>query len=753
MPPTYHAPPRSALDYAASPDSLDPQHSASPWATLQRVLGAALGCLLAFPALKLVWPWPREASLEGDLLPDLTGAAIAALATLPIFAALYALRRAPRPPWILLLVGAGACGLVAANLKPPTDTLEFERWKLLSSACFALALGGSALEASGRLWLARSAALVAWAALLPAFFDAEHQFSGVLGNTGSISEAALVGAGAGLGLALWDRGLWRLVGGGAAFAFALYAGLAPVFAGAVALALTLVAALASARGSRALLGVAALLLAIGFGAGRLMPRAPSAPSSAGAPIAGERNTGGFEVRQLIWARVPALLAAGGLSGVGPGQFAAQFPTVRDPREIELSSLGRRLPGQETEVQHAHNDYLQAFSDLGPLGGALFLALAALAAWRALQALRGEEPALAALGLGVLAVLIGGLARNPLTANPASATLAFAALGALLGRRHIDPPRPSLSAFAPLACAALALAFQMSQAMDIGVHGRALREYFERGRDPLRLAFVLDTRPDSVVALGVHARELEQAAGDTPSEAVAQAWEALLARRPHSFEAHMQLGLARARLGDLHAARQHWERALELDPGHPGALRNLARLEGRDGDLERARALLQRAGLDERRALGDWAVGALADLDIERGWRLLAELDPRWSALDADKAHLLARSERGALGDEAANALEGSAHTLWAREHAARGDGAAALRSYRQARRCLARTDAQGQPHWSRALTFEYAAALALAGEADAARSELGALRPTPRELTALPTWAGQALLDARLLLR
>ncbi|MBL8804817.1 MAG: tetratricopeptide repeat protein [Planctomycetes bacterium] len=738
---------------AASPDSLDPQHSASPRATLQRVLGAALGCLLAFPALKLVWPWPREASLEGDLLPDLTGAAIAALATLPIFAVLYALRRAPRPPWILLLVGAGACGLVAASLKPPTDTLEFERWKLLSTCCCALALGGAALDAAGRQWLARSAALVALAALLPAFFDAEHQFSGVLGNTGSISEAALVGAGAGLGLALWDRGAWRLVGGAAAFAFALYAGLAPVFAGAAALALTLCVAVAGARGSRALVGVAALLLAVGFGAGRLMPRAPSAPTTAGAPIAGERNTGGFEVRRLIWARVPALLVSGGLAGVGPGQFAAQFPTVRDPHEIELSSLGRRLPGQETEVQHAHNDYLQAFSDLGPLGGALFLAFAALAAWRALQALRGEEPARAALALGVLAVLAGGLARNPLSANPASATLAFAALGALLGRTHIDPPRPSLGAFAPLACIALALALQISDAMDLGIHGRALREYFERGRDPLRLAFVLDTRPDSVVALGVRARELENAASDAPSEAVAQAWEDLLARRPHSFEAHMQLGLARARLGELDSARKHWERALELDPAHPGALRNLARLEGRDGDLERARELLRRAGLDERRALGDWAVGALADLDIERGWRLFAELDARWSALDADKAHLLARSERSALGEDGANALEGSAHTLWAREHAARGDAAAALRSYRQARRCLARTDAQGQPHWSRALDFEYAAALALAGDVDAARSELGALRPTPRELTALPTWAGQALLDARLLLR
>jgi len=737
----------------ASPASLDPQHSASPWSTLQRVLGAALGCLLAFPALKLVWPWPREASLEGDLLPELTGAAIAALATLPIFAALYALRRAPRPPWILLLVGAGACGLVAAQLSPPTDTLEFERWKLLSSCCFALALGGAALDSAGRLWLARSAALVAWATLLPAFFDAEHQFSGVLGNTGSTSEAALVGAGAGLGLALWDRGLWRLVGGGAAFAFALYVGLAPVFAGALAFALTLCAALASARGSRALIAVAALLLALGFGAGRLIPRAPSAPTTPGAPLAGEHNTGGFEVRQLIWARVPALLVAGGLTGVGPGQFAAQFPTVRDPREIELSSLGRRLPGQETEVQHAHNDYLQAFSDLGPLGGALFLALAALAAWRALQALRGDDPALAALALGVLTVLIGGLARNPLSANPASATLAFAALGALLGRKHTDAPRPSFGAFAPLACAALALAIQVPQAMDLGIHGRALREYFERGRDPLRLAFVLDTRPDSVVALGVYARELESAAGDAPSDSVAQAWEAVLARRPHSFEAHMQLGLARARLGELDAARTHWERALQLDPAHPGALRNLARLEGRNGDLERAKELLRRARIDEQRALGDWAVGALADLDVARGWRLLGELDERWNALDADKAHLVARNERSGLGDERANALEGSAHTVWAREHAERGDATAALRSYRQARRCLARTDEQGQPQWSRALRFEYAAALALAGDTDAARSELGALRPTPRELTLLPTWAGQALLDARLLLR
>lgn len=713
-----------------------------------------LGALLAFPAFKLLWPWPREASLEGDLYPELTGAAIGALATLPMFAVLYALRRAPRPAWILFLAGFAALGLFSAAQKAPTDTLEFDRWRLLTATCFALALAGSALDVEGRRWLARAASLVTLIAVGPALADGEHQFSGVLGNTGLISEAGLIGAAVGVGLLLWDAGPWRWIGGGCAVLYGVYVGLAPVFAGAAALGAALLVATAVTRDSRKLLALAALLVALGFAAGRILPRPTSAPREAGTPIAGVENTGGFEVRRLIWARVPALLADAGWLGVGPGQFAAAFPPYRDPREIEISSLGRRLPGQETEVQHAHNDYLQAFCDAGPLGGLLFLALAALAAWRALRILREAADERAALALGLLAVLANGMLREPLTNNPVSALLAFALLGAVCTpARQEFPPRPRVTQFAAVAVASLAVALLIPSALAIGLHGRALRNYFEQGRPPERLAFVLDARPDSVVARGLAAREAQTREADAPTGAAAEAWRAVLALRPHSLEAWMQLGLTDVRAGQVEPARAAWLRALALDPGHPGLLRNLALLEARHGDAELSKSYLSRLGVPYERAFRDYATGALLELDIARGWELLGQVDERWRELDAERAHNFARAASEGLSEAQATALEGSAHVTWGREHAERGEVDAALRSYRQARRCLAQKDASGASSWSRMFRLEYAGALALAGDAEQAKAELGELRATPAELARLPHWAGQALLDARLLLR
>lgn len=739
-----------------SPNSPPPEplHPLAPWRTLQRTLAGVLGVALAFPALKLLWPWPREASLTGDLYPEVTGAAIAALAVLPIFAVLFTLRRTVRPVPALLFAAAAAVALFGASRQPPTDTLEFDRWRLLAASSFALLLGGAALDRAGRLWLSRACAIVSLVTVGPSLADAEHQFSGVLGNTGLMSEAGLIGAAAGLGLAVWDTGAWRWIGGVAAFAYGVFVGIAPVFAGAAALALAALTGLVAARDARKLLALAALFALIGFAAGRIAPRPQSAPRVAGAPVAGLDNTGGIEVRQLIWARVPALLAEAGWLGVGPGQFAAQFPPHRDPREIELSSLGRRLPGQETEVQHAHNDYLQALSDFGPLGGALLLALYAWAAWRAFAILRYGEIERMPLALGLLAVLFNGLAREPLSSNPASATLAFALIGAVCAPGSPQfSTRPRLGEYSALAVAGLAIALQVPRALGLGLHGRALRNYFEQGREAERLAFVLDTRPDSVLARSIHARSLEAQGEADAFEQAAAAWSEVLALRPHSFEAWMQLGLAHARGGRVAPAREAWRTALELDPNHPGLLRNLALLEARHGDVEQALQYLAQTGAPAERALRDWAVAALRDLDVTRGWELFARADERLSELSAERAHDAARKPMEGLSEAEANALEGSAHVSWAREHAERGSASDALRSYRQARRCLAQSDAAGATSWSRALRIEYAAALVLAGEPESARAELSGLRARPDELRRLPTWAGQALMDAKLLLR
>ncbi len=736
---------------APIPEALDPL---APRRALERALARVLGVALAFPALKLLWPWPREASLSGDLYPEVTGAAIGALAVLPMFAVLFALRRTLRPLPALLFAAAAALALLGASRRPPTDTLEFDRWRLVAASSFALLLGGAALDRSGRLWLARASAVVSLVAVGPSLADAEHQFSGVLGNTGLISEAGLIGAAVGVGMAVWDSGPWRWLGGLSALAYGFYVGIAPVFAGALSLALAALIGVAVARNSRKLLALAALFALIGFAAGRITPRTPSAPRVEGAPIAGMDNTGGIEVRRLIWARVPALLLEAGWLGVGPGQFAAQFPPHRDPREIELSSLGRRLPGQETEVQHAHNDYLQALSDCGPLGGVLLIALYMLAAWRAFAILRRHELERMPLALGLLAVLFNAVAREPLNSNPISSTLAFALIGAVCAPAAPRfSVRPRLGEYSVLALAGLAIALQVPRALGLGLYGRALRSYFEQGRPSERLAFVLETRPDSVLARSLHARALEAQGEVDAFDRASAAWSEVLALRPHSFEAWMQSGLAHALGGRTGPARDAWLTALELDPQHPGLLRNLALLEARHGEIEQAERYFAQIGAPLERALRDCAVGALRELEVERGWELFARADARLAGLNAERAHNAARTALEGLSEAEANALEGSAHVSWAREHAERGAASDTVRSYRQARRCLAQTSAAGAVSWSRALRLEYAAALCLAGDREGARAELGTLRARPDDWLRLPAWAGQALMEAGLLLR
>jgi tetratricopeptide (TPR) repeat protein len=234
--------------------------------------------------------------------------------------------------------------------------------------------------------------------------------------------------------------------------------------------------------------------------------------------------------------------------------------------------------------------------------------------------------------------------------------------------------------------------------------------------------------------------------------VIDAWKAVLAKRPHRFEALLNLGVALAADERIDDTRSTWQHAHELDPKHPKLLLNLAQFEGVVGDIDASVRWLTLAGLDVDSSLRGLGALALRELRVERGWELFARADAKFAKLDADLAYQLAHDTSLALNTEQANALEGSAHVMWARAHATGGDATAAVRSYRQAKRCLnLELNPNAPPRWHTNLRLELAAALCLNGKPDDARQELAGVVQSACDLVRLPEWAGQALLRANLL--
>jgi Flp pilus assembly protein TadD len=236
------------------------------------------------------------------------------------------------------------------------------------------------------------------------------------------------------------------------------------------------------------------------------------------------------------------------------------------------------------------------------------------------------------------------------------------------------------------------------------HGRALAALANPGeQDAAVVARAVDGAlaacPDSPLARTLRARLLEER-GDDPG-AVAAAWSEVLAVRPFRVEALMQLAYARLRAGDLEEARAEYERALALDPGHPGIRKNLRLLDVQAGELGAGREWLDGADPTAEECF------ARSKTVREQGDALLADL------------------------------LEARAHLLWARQHAAGGRFGDAVRSYRQCVRVTREHVTGGAPR----VRLELAAALAADGRDDEARAEIAGAAARDADRAALPPWA------------
>ncbi|HED65594.1 MAG TPA: O-antigen ligase family protein, partial [Planctomycetes bacterium] len=484
------------------------QHQPVPGRAAMR----ALPLLLLFPAFLVAWPL-FGAPLRDDPFPHLAGSAWVALASVPLALVLFRTtsRTKLHARGLGTLLALWVFVALRVFLRSGTDWFEAIRALTLVSTWPVLFLGGAQLDTHGRRALGRGlvwlSLLVTASALVRSRFTGD--LSGVLGNTGPLSQLALPGAVIGAWYVATRRGRYFLIGALAVTSFLLHAGLAPVLAGGLVFTLVLVASSllspwAKGRAQvRRRLGMLAALSVFGFVVLQGPRSADSPEPAAESPVAALTrsggNLGGVEVRLRIWRSIAPVLASRPLLGLGPGQFQARYPRYRDPREIE-ASRGGVCSTRNTEADHAHNDLLHGLAELGLVGGAIWLAFLLLSLRASLSALSQTDFPTIGLGAGALAILFASLFHSPLWFNPPASAVALVLFGSVLGRSRSAtraPMRPGIA----LTCLTVLLIGLFRGHLLIG-HGRALAAYVESVRsaasgdpaaDPATLAATSLTR--------------------------------------------------------------------------------------------------------------------------------------------------------------------------------------------------------------------------------------------------------------------
>lgn len=723
--------------------------------------------LLLLPVAILAWPGPG-ALLAQDPFPHLAGSGWVALASLPAALWLSFAGHAWPLPGLRPLLFLWACTSAAAWLGTPLDGFEAKRAWLQLSSFLVLYAAGAQLDNRGRRFFNRGLVICSLLWTARALIEGQAAgYAGVLGNSGTLSQAALPGAAIGAWYVVSRRGLYWFLGLFAFVLFLAHAGLAPVLAGGLALlGVLLVSCFISPWAKRKeqvrrRLGVLASLCAfalVAAGGVRLPSDSKAEPGVVQAEQDEADAFGGVGVRWRIWGTIPGLLVDRPLFGLGPGQFQAAYPPYRDALEIE-ASRGGVLETGHTLVNHAHNDALQGLAEYGLVAGLfwlLFLGLCLRAALRGLRQL--DFPTIASAAAG-LAILINGLFHSPLSMNPASAAMAAVLFGVTTGRhpdaRGMQPTRRWRLALTLIALLGVPSAWRLcSQGLAFSAHIRANRAFIEcnegDGGPELNALYLraLAARRAAIAAAPESAAARFAAARAKDPEQELELWEAVLQVRPHSVEALEHLGALQVKADRHQAARAHWERALELSPTHPRLLENLARLEILEGDRSRGAQLLrQRLGLGPLQPELERYFGA--QLILRGAWR---EGAPFLCGAEFQELHPTALNDRyqqlRKQGPEhEADALRALSQLLWAREYVEAGNLELARRSYGQALRPTRRLEPLGAP----ALRAEIGALGLLEGEFESARQELQGVSLTKAEREALPAWATQALESAGLL--
>lgn len=698
-------------------------------------LDPLLAVLLLLPAAWLAYP----ATLSGQLEPEVGATGWWVL--LQLAAALVLLFRKPRAgsPQLTLYASFVALSMISLRVLSPSDTLSASRSVLIAIASLSAMCAGSALGPQGRRVFCIGLVLLSIGLSAPALAGVSPRFQGALQNSGATSEAALLGALAALAWWLHSDKRVRALALIAIGAYGVFVARAPVIAGALIFVCIAVLVWFFRRGDRRKVAVslgaftlAAIAAFVYTRASAPAPEAAPSAASTSSPAVERGHFGGVAVRLAIAPRALAMFADKPWFGVGPGQFRACFPPYRAESERTASNRAE-APGRESEVEHAHNDFLTTLDETGLIGGLLWTLTLVWLVICALRELKSAEFARVALALAVLGGVMNALMRAPLTFNPASASLFFASAGGLIASDSDIPAGSRVRRWIPLFALAL-LALQVPRALNFVRHDNALR--LPGTFDP---PAALAACPDSPMALSFSARKL---AADPARIAQAQVlWERVLALRPFNFEALVQAGVLAANDHKTSSARSLWQRALDIAPEGTKVLRSLLLLEARSGEDDDFERAAQRARGQVARA---WAIDAGANEllagDDRAAMRLWKFASADWTQESAQELY-----DRSRVHEEEPSRLKTAwemlAHLRWARELAAQNDFAASVRSYRQALRLAAEASS---------VRLELAAALWSDGKQDEARAEIERAKADPEDWKMIASWAAAVLLKAGL---
>jgi len=328
------------------------------------------------------------------------------------------------------------------------------------------------------------------------------------------------------------------------------------------------------------------------------PTQPRGPSAVAPPAAVSSVQG----RLAIWRNTLAMVHDFPLLGVGLGNHAVRYPAFARAAVIDP------LWGPRSELDYAHNEYLQAWAELGivGLGLVLWLGLAVAALLRRVYrdaADSDESLLMMAAAAGLLGICVDAAFSFPFhRAIPPLVSAAY--LGLLVSRVGSRTVAPAAwVGWLSAAVAGLALvattAFQW-RSIRADWHVQRAHEAEARGDWPTALA-----QAEAARRYDAHPKEARFAAGTAylslaePGRAAA-AFEEILARYPHDLVTLANLSLAYTQSAEPAKALESLRRAIALKPDEPVL-------------HARAASLLE--------TLGD-AEGALAE------HRLAARLDPR-----------------------------------------------------------------------------------------------------------------------------
>lgn len=715
---------------------------------------ALRGALLALPALLLTSPLPGL--LRHVPTTDSAAAGWLLLLLLPAIGLTVAVARTSWrafglvPAALLVLAIATEVRSGSQDL----DTFEAGRATTMAWVHVAAALVAQRLGPEGRRAFVLGLASLPLVGVAAALW--ERSPAGVLGNPADVAAAIAPGAACALWLFASSQGASRLFAASSLAAFLAWTvqsgSRAALLATLVCTAAAVIASLIRKERQRTarIALVASLVVTAGIAA---LGWAPDGFAE-----------GGLRFRTLAWSTAPAMVEAHPL-GVGPGQFAREYPPFRDQEELALSEHFRAEP-TPVDVEHLHNDALHAVTEQGLVLGGLFVALLLLAWFRAGRALLTPTGVDAALGLGLLASLSTGLVDCTWTQGVASPAVGLALLGSLAARPGGHARSRRLGPDGVVLAVLLAATPTARSLVD---HGRALSRLAEAAvpvaledgtsvetLDPARaipaVEAALSAAPDSVQALSRRER-----LGDLSTPERRALLERILELRPHRRAELMNLANLEASEGNLERARSLQERMRVLDPRSPLLARNslLLALDRRDAEaVEVATALAL-----ETAAVTAKDLQLLLDRQLLLGGRtwsgpLAKVVDPPVALTSGEQLFRQADLASPTGPTRHGLALRTAAHQAFAEEALERGDLPGAVRSLRQALRASAQgLEELGQPlpEGAALLRLILAGCHALGGNEAAAWEELDGLEPTARDLTVLPDAAAAALLELGLL--